>query len=83
MITDIISNKKLNQIVTELLVWGRKRNISIVFITKFYFPDKRELQEIVFKDSSDMNLCKECVAKPFSFLVINTAPVSNNPLCFR
>ena len=78
MITDITSNKKLNQIVTELLVWGRKRNISIVFITKFYFPDKRELQEI-----ADMNLRKECVAKPFSFLVINTAPVSNNPLCFR
>ena len=33
----MINNKKLNPIVTELLIRGRKRNISIVFITKPYF----------------------------------------------
>ena len=33
MIADIINNKKLNPIVTELFIRGRKLNISIVFIT--------------------------------------------------
>ena len=37
MIADMINNKKLNPIVTELLITGRKLNISIVFITQFYF----------------------------------------------
>ena len=31
-IVDMISNKKLNPIVTKLFIRGRKRNISIVFI---------------------------------------------------
>ena len=33
MIAGILSNKKLNPIVTELLIRGRKLNISLVFIT--------------------------------------------------
>ena len=33
MIADMINNNKLNSIVTELLIRGRKLNISIVFIT--------------------------------------------------
>ena len=37
MITDMINNKKLNPIVIELFIRGRKRNISIVFITQSYF----------------------------------------------
>ena len=36
MITDMINNKKLNSIVTELFIRGRKLNIS-VFITQSYF----------------------------------------------
>ena len=32
-----INNKKLNPIVTELFIRGRKLNISIVFITQSYF----------------------------------------------
>ena len=32
-----INNKKLNPVVTELFVRGRKLNISIVFITQSYF----------------------------------------------
>ena len=37
MITDMISDKKkLNLIVTELFIRGRKINISIVFITQSY-----------------------------------------------
>ena len=37
MIADMIINKKLNSIVTELFIRGRKLNISIVFITQSYF----------------------------------------------
>ena len=37
MISDIIYNKKLNSIVTELFIRGRKLNISFVFITQSYF----------------------------------------------
>ena len=37
MIADMIHNKKLNSIVTELFVRGRKLNISLVFITLSYF----------------------------------------------
>ena len=37
MIADMLSNKKLNPVVTELLVRGRKLNISLVFKTQSYF----------------------------------------------
>ena len=37
MIADKINNKKINSIVTELFIRGRKLNISIVFITESYF----------------------------------------------
>ena len=37
MIADMINNKKLNSIVTELVIRGRKLNISLVFITQSYF----------------------------------------------
>ena len=36
-IADMINNKKLNSIVTELFIRGRKLNISLVFITQSYF----------------------------------------------
>ena len=37
MIADMINNKKLNSIITELFIRGRKQNISLVFITQSYF----------------------------------------------
>ena len=37
MIGDMIHNKKLNPIETELFIRVRKLNISIVFITQSYF----------------------------------------------
>ena len=37
MIADMLSNKKLNPIVTELFIRGGKLNISLVFITQSYF----------------------------------------------
>ena len=86
MIADMLSNKKLNAIVTELFIRGRKLNVSLVFITQSYFavprnirlnsthyflmeiPNKRELQQIAFNHSSDidfqdfMNFLKRCTA---------------------
>ena len=37
IIADMINHKKLNSIVTDLFIRGRKLNISLVFITKSYF----------------------------------------------
>ena len=50
MIADIIHNKKLNSIVTELFIGGRKLNISLVFITQSYFkvPNKVRLNTTLF-----------------------------------
>ena len=66
----MINNKRLNQIVTELFIRGRKLNISV--ITQSYFkvpkdvrlnsthfliikiPNKGELQQIALKHSSDI-----------------------------
>ena len=107
MIADMLSDKMLNPIVTELNIKGRKLNISLVFITQSYFtvpnnirlnsthyfimkiPSKQELQQTAFNHSSDidfkdfMNLYKKFTAKPYSFLVIDTTLVSDNPSRFR
>ena len=37
MMADMLSNKKLNPVKTELFIRGRKSNISLVFITQSYF----------------------------------------------
>ena len=37
MIADMINNKKLNSIITELFIRGRKLNIFLVFVTQSYF----------------------------------------------
>ena len=37
LIADMLSNKIVNPIVTELFIRGRKLNISLVFITQSYF----------------------------------------------
>ena len=37
MIAGVFNNKKLNPILTEWFIGGRKTDISIVFITKSYF----------------------------------------------
>ena len=52
-------------------------------------PNKKELQQIAFNHSSDidfqdfMNLYKKCTAKPYSFVVIDTTLASDNSSCFR
>ena len=44
MIADMINNKKLNPVVTELFITGRKLNISIVFITQSYFKVPKDVR---------------------------------------
>ena len=44
MIADMINNNKLNLIVTELFIRGRKLNISIAFITQSYFKVPKDVR---------------------------------------
>ena len=44
MIAGMINNKKLDSIVTELFIRGRKLNISIVFITQSYFKVPKDVR---------------------------------------
>ena len=44
MIADMINHKKLNRVVTELFIRGRKINISIVFITQSYFKVPKDVR---------------------------------------
>ena len=44
MIADMINNKKLNSVVTELFIRGRKLNISIVFIMQSYFKVPKDVR---------------------------------------
>ena len=107
MIADMINNKKLNSVVTELFIRGRKINISHIFIAQSYFkvpkdvrndstrffimkiPNKRELIQIAINHSFDINtkdvieIYRKCTDKPYSFLIIDTTFLSNNPLRFR
>ena len=60
---------------------------NTLFIIKI--PKKRELQQVAFNHSSDidfqdfMNLYKKSTAEPYSFLVIDTTLPSDNSLCFK
>ena len=44
IIDDMINNKKLNPLVTEFFIRGRKLNISMVFITKSYFKVPKDVR---------------------------------------
>ena len=44
MIADMIHNKKLNLIVTELFIRGRKLNIYVLFITQSYFKVPKDVR---------------------------------------
>ena len=44
LITDMINNKKLNSMLTELISRDRKLNISIVFIRQSYFKVPKEVR---------------------------------------
>ena len=44
MIVNMINNKKLNSIVTELFIRGRNLNISLVFITQSYIKVSKDVR---------------------------------------
>ena len=44
MIANMINNKKLDSIVTELFIRGRKLSISLVFITQSYFKVPKDVK---------------------------------------
>ena len=44
MIADMINNKKVNSIVTDLFIRGRKLNISLVFITQSYVKVSKDVR---------------------------------------
>ena len=62
---------------------------NVIINSTYYFvvriPDKRELQQMAFNHSSDIdfqdfiNFYKKCTAKPYSFLVIDTTLASDSP----
>ena len=44
MIADMLSNEKLNPVVTELFIRGRKLNISLIFIRQSYFAVPKNIR---------------------------------------
>ena len=44
MMTDMLSNKTLNPIVTESFIRGRKLSISLAFITQSYFAVPKNIR---------------------------------------
>ena len=44
MIADMIISKKLNSIVTEMFIRGRKLNISLAFIMQSYFKVPKDVR---------------------------------------
>ena len=43
MIADMINNKKINSVVTELYIRSKKLNTSLVFITQSYFKVPKDV----------------------------------------
>ena len=91
----MLSNNKLNSIVTELFARGRDLNISLLFNFQSFFKLPKDVRLninhllIVVNHSSDiefknfMNLYKRCTAKVYSFLVLDATLALDNPLHFR
>ena len=67
MIADMINNKKLNSIVTELFIRGRKLNISLVFITQSYFKVPKD----VTIDSTHLFIMKIRNKREFQQIALN------------
>ena len=54
IIADMINNKIISPVVTELFIRGRKLNISVVFITQSYFKVPKDVR---------LNSANVCVMK--------------------
>ena len=91
MIADMINNKKLNSIVTELFIRGRKLNISLVFITQSYFKVPKDVRLnsthfFIMKIPNKRELQQIALnhSSDISIFLVNDATLaSDNPLKFR
>ena len=88
----MIHNKKINSIVIESFVRGRKLNISLVFVTQSYFKVPKDarlntshffIAKILNKRELQQIAINHSSAEPYSCLVIDTMLASNNYLRFR
>ena len=70
MIADMIQNKKLNSIVTELFIRGRKLNISFVFITQSYFKVPKDVR----LNTTHFFITKLSNKKELQQIAINNSP---------
>ena len=88
MIDDMINNKNLNPIVTELFIRGRKLNISIVFIRQSYFKVPKDVRLnstrfFIMKIPNKRELQQIVLNHSSDFLVTDTTLSSGDPLRFR
>ena len=58
MIADMLSNKKFNEIVPELLIRGRKLRISLVFRPQSYFDVPKNVAHM-HENSKKFNITSE------------------------
>ena len=65
MIADMINNKKLNSIVTELFIRGRKLNIFLVFIAQSYFRCYTKYYSMFYSKNPKQKRTSTNCNKPF------------------
>ena len=70
MIADMIQNEKLNSIVTELFIRGRKLNISLVFNTQLYFKAPKDAR----LNTNDFVITKSLSKRELQQIAINYSP---------
>ena len=80
MIADMIHNKKLNSIVTELFIRGKKLNISLVFITQSYFKVAKDVRLntshfFIAKISNKRELQQIAINHSYQTLVLKILPI--------
>ena len=73
MIADMINNKKLNSIVTELFVRCRKLNISLIFISQSYFKVPKDVRN----NSTHIFIMKIPNKRELQKIAINHSPDIN------
>ena len=98
MSVDMLSNKNINPIVTELFIKGRKLNISLVFITQAYFTVPKNIRlnsthyEMKIPNKREIQQTKFDHSSDIDFqdlmnlykkVLQNHIPSSDNPLNFR
>ena len=54
-IADMLTNKKINRVVAEFFIRVRKLNICNVFISQSYFAVPKNIRQIAFNHSSDID----------------------------